>query len=236
MHCFLRKQIIVLFSIISLVLVNGCTSAETGDGDKTWKSSALGTAAGALAGAAIGAATGNWKKGMAIGAAAGLAVGATTGVVLDRQEEKLRKAGVRTQRDESGRLLVSLTGNALKFESGSTTLSAEGKEQLKKVSDILKEYTENRVAIQVHTDSQGDDQANMNLSAGRALAVENTLRAYGIPAPCIVEVKGYGEGFPVADNNTAEGRATNRRVDLVISADEAEAAKNQKTREKYKKS
>lgn len=215
--------------------LGGCGTMETGDGDKTWKSSGIGALGGALAGAAIGAATGNWKKGMAIGAAAGLAVGATTGVILDRQEEKLRKAGVRTERDENGRLLVSLAGNSLRFETGSTELSAEGKQSLQSIANVLKEYPENRIAIQGHTDATGNAQKNQLLSEGRAMTVQNTLRAYGVPAKCIIEVKGYGQGFPVADNKTVDGRAANRRVDLVISADEKEAAENQKAREKYTK-
>ena len=214
----------------------GCGTMGTGDGDKTWKSSAIGTAAGAALGAAIGAATdGNWKKGLAIGAAAGLAVGATTGVILDRQEEKLRQAGIRTQRDKDGRLLVSLSGNALKFKSGSSSLNSEGKQQLGEIANILKVYPENRIAIQGHTDSTGKAATNKMLSGSRALAVQNALRAYGVPARCIVEAKGYGQDFPVADNKTAEGRSANRRVDLVISADEAEAKKNQAEREKYKR-
>lgn len=230
----MKKQLIS-FGVslsLSLALLSGCA---TGDGDKTRKSSAIGVAAGAALGAAVGAATGNWKKGLAIGAAAGLAVGAATGVVLDRQEEKMRKAGIRTQRDKDGRLLVSLAGNALKFESGSSNLSTEGKNQLRGIADILKQYPENRIAIQGHTDSTGQAETNKTLSGARALAVQNTLRAYGVPAKCIIEVKGYGEDFPVADNTTVDGRAVNRRVDLVISADETEAKANQAKREEYKK-
>lgn len=212
-------------------------ACATGDGDKTWKSGAIGTAAGAALGAAIGAATdGNWKKGLAIGAAAGMAVGATTGVILDRQEEKLRKEGIRTQRDEDGKLLISLAGDALRFKSGSSELSDDGKTNLKKIAGILQEYPENRIAIQGHTDSTGSQQTNMMLSDSRALTVQNTLKAYGVANRSIIEAKGYGPQYPVADNATAEGRSANRRVDLVISADEEEAKKNQAEREKYKKS
>lgn len=230
------KIIAVAIMLTSLVFTSGCGTMGTGDGDKTWKSSAIGTAAGAALGAAVGAATGgDWKKGLAIGAAAGLAVGATTGILLDRQEEKLRQAGIRTKRDKDGRLLVSLAGDTLRFSSNSSKLNSAGRASLQKIANIIKEYPENRLAIQGHTDSTGGADGNLKLSDSRALAVQNAFRAYGVPARCIVEAKGYGEQFPIADNNTSIGREANRRVELVISADEAEAKKNQAEREKYKK-
>ena len=220
-------------SLISLSLVFG-TGCATGDGDKTLKGAGVGAGAGALAGAAIGALTGDWKKGLLIGAAAGLVVGTTTGVILDRQEEKLRKAGIRNKRAKDGRLLVSMAGDALRFKSGQSRLGSSGKAQLKKIASILKEYPENRIAIQGHTDSTGRADRNQMLSESRALAVQNTLRAYGVPARCVIEAKGYGEEYPVASNKTRSGRDANRRVDLVISADEKEAKKNQAERERYK--
>ena len=215
------------------VLMSGCQTV--GDGDKTKKGGFLGAAGGALAGAAIGAATGNWKKGMLIGAAAGLAVGVTTGVVLDKQEEKLRKSGIRTERDEKGRLMVSLAGDALRFNTGSATLSDAGKRKLYQLAKIFVEYPENRIVIQGHTDSDGSEAANKQLSQARAQTVSNTLRGYKVPPKCILMVEGYGEAMPVASNATAAGKAANRRVDLIISADEEEAKKNQAYREKYRK-
>jgi OOP family OmpA-OmpF porin len=75
----------------------------------------------------------------------------------------------------------------------------------------------------------------MQLSKLRALSVEKQLREYGVPSRCFIQTDGFGESRPVADNNTAEGRAANRRVDLLISADEEEAERNQAEREKYRK-
>ena len=227
------KCLLIAVMAGSLVFANGCA---TGDGDKTKRNSLWGAGAGALAGAAIGAATGNWKKGLLIGAAAGLAVGATSGIILDKQEEKLRKAGIRTKRDKDGRLLVSMAGDTLRFQSGQSGISNTGKAQLRRIANIIKEYPENRLAIQGHTDSTGADAKNQMLSESRALAVQNAFRAYGVPAKCIIEAKGFGEQYPVGDNGTKAGRDQNRRVELVISADEEEAKKNQAAREKYKKS
>ena len=225
---------LLLATVASGLMMSGC--ATVGDGDKTMKGAGLGALAGAALGAGVAAATGkNVAQGALIGGAAGAAVGVTTGVILDKQEEKLRKAGIRAEKDEKGNLLISMAGDALRFETGSDTLSDSGKQQLYKVASVLKEYPENRIAVQGHTDSDGSDDANLKLSNLRALAAANTLRGYGVPARCIVQTKGFGESYPVASNSTSAGKAANRRVDLIISADEKEAEANQKEREKYRR-
>lgn len=225
------KGLLVLMLGVGL-FSSGCA---TGDGDKTWKGAGLGALGGALAGAGIAAATGkNIGQGALIGGAAGAAVGATTGVILDRQEEKLRKSGIAATRDADGRLLVTMSGDGLKFATGSDVIGESGKQQLYKISVILKEYPENRIAIHGHTDSVGKDESNLKLSRLRASSVEREFRTLGVPSKCFIQTEGYGESRPVADNTSSAGKAANRRVDLIISADEEEAEKNQKAREDYK--
>ena len=216
-----------------LLLVGGC--AALGNGDKTWKGAAIGTAGGAAAGAAIGATQGDAAQGALWGAAAGAVVGTATGMVLDRQEEQLRRSGIRTERDAQGRLLVSLAGNALKFEFGQAGLQPEGKTQLNKVADILKTYPENRIMITGHTDSVGSGQSNLALSQARADSVKAHLLHQGVMPQSIVSAVGYGEEHPVADNATAAGRTMNRRVELSITVDAEEARVNQQQRERYRK-
>jgi outer membrane protein OmpA-like peptidoglycan-associated protein len=218
-------------ALITAMLVSGC--ATLGDGDKTWKSAAIGTAGGAAVGAAIGATQGDPGKGAMWGAIAGAAIGTTTGVVLDAQEEKLRKAGIRARRDEQGRLLISLSGDTLKFDTGQSTLKPEGAAQLSKIASIMREYPENRLVIAGHTDSVGNESYNMTLSQARADRVSSYLLQQGVSAKCVVAVRGFGETQPVADNTTAVGRAQNRRVELTITADEEEARLNQERREQY---
>ena len=111
-------------ALLTAMLASGC--ATLGDGDKTWKGAAIGTAGGAAVGAVIGATQGEPGKGAMWGAVAGAAIGTTTGVVLDAQEEKLRKAGIRARRDEQGRLLISVSGDTLKFDTGKSTLKPQG--------------------------------------------------------------------------------------------------------------
>lgn len=207
--------------------------ATVGNGDKTWKGAAIGTLGGAAAGAAIGATQGDAARGAMWGAAAGAVVGTTTGVVLDAQEERLRKAGIRTQRDENGQLLVSLSGTALQFDTGQATLKPQGIDQLNQIASILKSYPENRITISGHTDSIGSNSSNLVLSQARADRVKTHFIHQGVSDRCIVSSTGYGESFPIADNETTAGRERNRRVELQISVDPAEAEQNQIQRERY---
>jgi outer membrane protein OmpA-like peptidoglycan-associated protein len=217
--------------VIMALLLSSC--ATVGDGDKTWKGAGIGALGGAATGAAIGAMTGNAGRGAWIGAAAGTAVGTVTGVVLDKQEEELRKAGIRAERDRQGNLLVSLAGDSLKFDTNKADLKPEGLEQLARVSGVLRDYPENRINIMGHTDSVGREDYNLRLSQARADTVKHTLLQQGVPPRSILSSTGYGEGQPVADNASVEGRAQNRRVELSIHVDADEAARNEAERERY---
>lgn len=221
---------------VCLVALLGPGCATVGDGDKTVKGGAIGTLAGAAAGAIVGHQRGDAVKGALLGAAVGGAAGLVTGGILDKQEEKLRKAGIATERDAAGNLVVKMTGDSLKFDSGKATLKAEGEAMLLKIAEVVNKYPENRIGIEGHTDDVGKDSANMALSQGRADTVKAYLLSKGLPARSVVGSSGFGETRPVADNKTADGKALNRRVELKISVDQAEAEANQKERELYKNS
>ncbi len=217
--------------LVTTLLVTGC--ATLGDGDKTWKGALIGTLGGAATGAVIGATQGDAGKGAAIGAAAGAAVGTTTGMILDTQEEKLRKAGIEAKRDSEGRLLVNLAEDHLRFDSGKADLPPRGQAQLSRIAEVLRTYPENRIAIIGHTDSAGSKSFNQQLSQARADRVKMNFLNQGVAPRSVVSSIGYGESQPVADNTTASGRAANRRVELQISVDEAEAAHNHEERSRY---
>ncbi len=97
------------------------------------------------------------------------------------------------------------------FNSGSAVIKSESYADLDKLAAILSEHTEVKASIEGHTDSQGNDQMNLNLSKARAKAVKDYLIKKGVPADHLTS-EGYGETRPVADNSTAAGRAKNRRV------------------------
>lgn len=220
-----------LAGLMGLATLNtGC--ASLGDKDKTAKGAAIGTLGGAAVGAAWGAARGDWKKGAAIGAAAGLVVGGVTGAVMDKQEEDLRKAGIDAERDEAGNLVISLSGESLKFDTGRATVKPEGGALLTKLSNVLRQYPENRIVISGHTDNVGSASTNRALSQQRADSVKAYIISKGVPARCVPSAVGYGSEQPVASNATEAGRAANRRVDLSITVDEDEAKANQEQRKK----
>jgi outer membrane protein OmpA-like peptidoglycan-associated protein len=221
-----------LAAAVAVTTFTGC--ASTGDHDKTYKGAAIGTVAGAAIGAAWGAARGDWKKGAAIGAGVGAVAGVSTGVVMDKQEEDLRKAGIRAERDDNGNLIVSLTGDTLKFDTGKAVISSDGFAVLAKLAGVIKKYPENRISISGHTDNVGKASDNVVLSQRRADSVKAAILADGVPVRCMLSSMGYGAEHPVGDNTTVAGRALNRRVELAITADEDEAKANEAQREKLK--
>jgi outer membrane protein OmpA-like peptidoglycan-associated protein len=104
------------------------------------------------------------------------------------------------------------------FRSGSFELLPAARERLAKVSGIVLAYPSLHLAVEGHTDSVGTDEYNQNLSEQRAAAVRDYFVQQGIPAAA-VEAHGFGKTEPIASNDTAEGRAQNRRVELVLSGD-----------------
>lgn len=104
----------------------------------------------------------------------------------------------------------------LLFETGKTTLQPASQEQLVNISQILKAYPEVEIKIGGYTDNVGDATGNQKLSQVRADAVKAELAKLEIGAKRI-ETEGYGDKFPVGDNNTEEGRNQNRRVSVRVT-------------------
>jgi OOP family OmpA-OmpF porin len=122
----------------------------------------------------------------------------------------------------------------IEFESGKATIKPESEDTLRKVGDVLNDWPEAEVQIGGHTDSQGSDKFNKTLSENRAKAVKEWLTAhYSNIKSGNLSTKGFGESDPIASNETAEGRAQNRRVTFTLTnADEL--GKDIETR-RYKK-
>lgn len=116
---------------------------------------------------------------------------------------------------ESERGLISEIGG-VQFATATANLNPPARESLARFSGIVASYPELRFTIEGHTDNVGSDVTNSELSLRRAISVRDYLLSLGVPASSI-EVQGYGPSRPVADNTTADGRARNRRVDIVIS-------------------
>lgn len=111
-------------------------------------------------------------------------------------------------------VVISLTG--IRFASGRSTIDAANAPLMNKVRDALALFPDSTMVMEGHTDANGTDSANLILSQDRADAVRTYLvNHFGISAEKISSI-GYGETRPVASNETAEGRARNRRIDLII--------------------
>lgn len=140
-------------------------------------------------------------------------------------EKRLRDAMSRLSaiaaiKEETRGLVITLPGGVL-FESGKSVLLGSAQEKLNQVADALLQNRDATMVVEGHTDSQGDDASNQKLSESRAKSVRDYLVTRGI-ADDRIRSLGLGETRPVADNANAEGRANNRRVEIVVAgADKA---------------
>lgn len=110
--------------------------------------------------------------------------------------------------------VITLSGGVL-FATGQATILPGAQAQLNQVADALKTQAEHHFTVEGHTDNQGTDAINNDLSNRRANAVRDYLIVRGVSADAIT-AQGFGSTRPIADNRTAEGRAMNRRVEIVV--------------------
>ncbi|MBZ5526559.1 MAG: OmpA family protein [Acidobacteriia bacterium] len=119
-------------------------------------------------------------------------------------------------RDSARGLIINMSD--VLFDTGSYTLKPGAREKLAKISGIVMAHPSLNLQIEGHTDSVGTDEYNQTLSERRAGAVKDYLVQQGVASSAVVS-KGFGKAQPVADNETAEGRQRNRRVELVVNGD-----------------
>lgn len=105
--------------------------------------------------------------------------------------------------------------NNLTFDSGSAAISGESGVEADNIAAILKAYPDVNITIEGYTDNRGNADSNKQLSRKRAVAVKQRLAKSGVNGPRM-KVKGFGDANPIADNETAEGRALNRRIEVVV--------------------
>lgn len=217
------KRILGGLVLSSLFINSGCMTYDPYSGDKKVSNATKGAAIGAGV-AALGAYAANRKDGahnrnsrMLKTATAGAALGGGVGYYMDRQEAKLREqlanTGVQVKRD--GNELMLVMPSNITFEVNSSQILPNFQNVLHSVALTLKEYKDTRIDISGYTDSSGAENYNQLLSQQRAQSVANILMSESIPANRLV-IQGYGETYPIADNNTEAGKAANRRVELKL--------------------
>lgn len=116
---------------------------------------------------------------------------------------------------DGNKAIIRLKG--LNFDVGASVIKPEHFGLLTKVKQAINTFPGSKVTVEGHTDSQGSDELNMKLSQERADAVMSYLLANMDIEPLRMEAKGYGETNPIANNETAQGRKLNRRIDIVIN-------------------
>jgi len=208
----LRLSLVMMLS--AALIFGGCASWN-----KTQKGAAVGTAAGGAAGAIVGKASGNTALGAIIGAAAGGATGAVIGRQMDKQAEEIKNTVPDAQVERVGEGIVVEFNSKILFGFDQSNLSADARNNLDKLVVVLNNYPDTNIEIQGHTDSTGSESYNQRLSEQRAGSVSDYLVQNGISNRRITEI-GMGELYPKYTNDTEEGRAQNRRVDFLITANE----------------
>lgn len=209
----------ILIAGATAVALSGCANMTPEQQSGTAKGAAIG----AIAGAVLGAATDGGGRGVARGAAIGAGIGAIGGHIWStRMEEQKRQMEASTQ--GTGVEVVKTADNQLKlnvpsdvsFDTNEAVIKPNFRPVLDAFAQGLLQNPLARVRIIGHTDSTGSDAINNPLSINRAAATRDYLVGKGVPIGTI-SIDGRGSREPVASNDTAEGRARNRRVEIFMA-------------------
>ncbi|MDZ4757757.1 MAG: OmpA family protein [Bacteroidota bacterium] len=208
----IKHSIFCLLTLSMIGIGNSCTPLN-----KTQKGAAIGTASGGVIGGIVGRASGNTALGAIIGATVGGVTGAVIGTKMDKQAAEIKNTvpGAKVYRVGEG-IIVEFNSKIL-FAFDKSDVSETAKENLTKLVTVLNNYPETNIEIQGHTDNVGTDQYNLDLSGRRASAVSYYISQKGI-ASNRISTKPYGESVPNYTNDTEEGKASNRRVEFLITA------------------
>ena len=228
------KKLYVAGLALTLLLSGGCANMNNMGKGATY-GTAGGAAAGALLGQAIGGNTKATVLGMAVGAAIGGLTGTGIGYMMDRQEQDMRNALAQSEAiavEREGNVLALTFKSDFTFAVNSSTLRSGLYAELDRVAQVLAAYPQTTILVAGHTDSSGSDEYNMKLSQQRADSVKNALVQRGVD-PQRISAVGYGEGQPIADNDTEFGRQQNRRVEVRINPVEQGQYQNQQYQDPY---
>lgn len=213
-------------AVLSLAAVSACVT-DPNTGEKKVSRTALGAAGGAGLGYLLGDVIGG-KTARIVGAGIGGVAGGAVGYQKDKQIRELKEqtAGSGIDVSDTGDgILVNLPD--VTFAVNSTEISPSFQASLNTVAQSMVQYPNSLIDVYGHTDSTGSASYNMDLSQRRADSVGRYLISRNV-ASTRIQAKGMGKDYPVASNDTPEGRAQNRRVEIKITpvtTDDAAAAK-----------
>ena len=208
-----RLKRAVVLAALPLFAQTACQSLHT----NKEKGAVIGAAGGAAVGAAVGKATGSTARGAIIGAAVGGAAGAIIGHQMDQKAKEIQQTVAGAEVTRVGEGVVVTFDSGLLFDCDSDRLRAESRKNLDNLASSLSSFGDSKLLLVGHTDSQGTDEYNLDLSRRRADAVASYLESHNVSA-ARVQASGRGETEPVASNDTDSGRQQNRRVEVAIYA------------------
>ncbi len=220
-------------TVLSVAFLLSCSAVKNANNKQ--KGAVIGAAGGAVIGGVIGNNVGdknNSVVGAIIGAVVGGAAGAYIGDRMDRQAERIEEElpGAEVKRVGEGINVTFDESSGIYFDTNKSSINSASAQTLDKMAGIFKEYSDSNIIIEGHTDSTGSETYNMELSQRRAKSVADYLAAKGVSSGRF-STRWYGEVQPKYDNETSEGRAKNRRVELgIIASDELKEKAQQETK------
>jgi len=216
------KLLITGVSIAAMLGAAACTTADPYSSTPRRNNTATGAIAGALGGAVLGYLTNTssgeqGRKNALIGAGIGALGGAAVGQYMDRQqralEAELSGSGVGVARQ--GDNLILRMPSDVTFATNQSNIDGRFLSTLDDVAQVLTQYDQSTIDVIGHTDSSGGDAINQPLSERRASSVASYLVSRGVIAERLF-VAGHSANEPVASNATTQGKAQNRRVEILI--------------------
>jgi len=208
----MTKRLFLILLIVSVLTASmGCA-----DWSRTQKGAAIGAG---TAGAIGGIVANKTVAGILIGAAIGGTAGSIIGNRMDKEAAEIERdiEGAKVERVSEGIKITFSSG--ILFDVDKAELKDQHKAELSQLAGILNKYDDTHILLAGHTDSTGSEEHNTALSRHRAQAVADYLGTQNVD-PRRLTAYGYGMSQPVASNDTPEGRAQNRRVEIGIWAND----------------
>jgi outer membrane protein OmpA-like peptidoglycan-associated protein len=209
----MRKPLLI-GTVAAVMLATGCANMSD-----TQRRTATGAGVGALGGAAVGAiAGGHAGTGAVIGAGVGALGSYIWSQRMEKQKQEMQAAtqgtGVSVSQTADNQLKLDIPSD-ISFATGRSDIQSNVRPILDRFADGLRNNPNAEVRIVGHTDSTGSDAINNPLSMDRATSTRNYLTSQGVSGARI-HVEGRGSREPIATNDTNDGRARNRRVEIYV--------------------
>lgn len=198
----------------SAIMLTSCSSMTN-----TQKGVGIGAGAGAGIGAIIGNKAGNTAVGAVVGGALGGVAGGLIGKKMDKQAAEIENTVDGAEVIKAGEGIIVKFDSGILFDFDKSDLKPNAKENIRKLVASMNENPDTDILVVGHTDNVGKASYNQGLSERRAASVKSYAVAQGLDGSR-VKTKGMGADEPISSNETDAGRAENRRVEIVIVAND----------------